>query len=243
MNDDLERVFRQGSSVSYISGRRGSGKTDFGHLLLETGYRKGIFDHIASNVAMKEGYESNPIPIEHICYFDRLQDWLDLPGRKAFLIDELGKHLYRMSFMGKKSKLILQVCQLCRKFDAHLIGIAPNEQFVNKLFFNTDILDVFMRKLSRKKGVIQNYVTRKSYMIYNIPRTKIPFLSKDIAIFDLADPQRADEEFDKLPNYAKAGWLYIEHRSLRKVATILKVSHTQVASYLDTCLKKRALHL
>jgi len=234
LNDDLKRLFQQSSSVSFIEGERDSGKTDFGCLLLETGKGEGIFDKIAANVATR----NDPI-LEYICYFDRLEDWLKTPGKKAFLLDEMGQHLYRMSFMSRMAKKILAICQLVRKFDAHFIGIAPSADFVNKLFFNTDILDCRMKKLSRKICYINNRATRsRLYKIKRIRRTSIKFLTKDIALFGEKDPNKAKEQFANLPSFEQAAQLYLRHRSLRKVANIMGISHSGVAQLLNTKVKR-----
>lgn len=229
LNEDLERLFKQSSSVNFISGKRGSGKTDFGLLLLQNGKEKGLFDRIGCNVTTY-----NDSTIDYLCYFDRFEDWLRLPGKKAFLLDEMGKHLYKMSFMSTMAKMILGVCQLVRKFDAHLIGVAPSADFVNKMFFNTDILDSHMVKLSLKTCVIQNYATQRSYMIKTIPRTKVKFLTKDIARFELKDPTKGKELFDAMSSEEKALLLYAKHHTTRKVAQVMQISHTHV----QTLLKK-----
>jgi len=218
----LEKVFNQSSSISFIAGKRDSGKTDFGLMLLENAKHEGILDKIASNVRLKQLSE-----MEYIPYYDRLQAWLNTKGKKGFELDELGQHLNRMRFMTEKSKMIMDTCQLVRKFDAHLIGIAPNADFINRLFLNTDILDCFMEKLSRKIVRVHNYVTRESYIIDNIPPTTIPFITKDIAIFDLKDPTKTNG-LDTLPQCCRASWLYLQHRSLRKVGNIMNLSHEEI---------------
>jgi len=227
MNEDLKRIFKQSSSVNFISGRRGFGKTDFALKLLEIGLREGLFAKIASNVTTFDDR------VEKICYFDRLEIWLRTKGRKAFLLDELGKHLNRMRFMTQKSKLILDTCQLMRKFDAHLIGVAPSKGLVNKLFLDTDILDSHMVKLSLKIVEINNYVTFKGYELFNVPRTTIKFLSKDIAVFELKDATLAKEKWYTLPQCCRAAKLYLKHRTVRKVGNIMGISHTMVCRLLD----------
>lgn len=232
MEVDLAAIFKQSSSISFISGKRDYGKTDFGFLLLESLHKEGILDKIAGNVRLKE-----PCEVEYIPYFDRFKEYLQTEGNKGYLLDELGKHLNRMRFMTQKSKLVLDVCQLVRKYDAHLIGIAPSSDYVNKLFFNTDILDCFMLKLSRKIVKVNNYVTRETYMINNIPRTTIPFITKDIAMFDLKDPTKKGK-LETMPQCCRASWLYLQHRSLRKVGNIMNLSHEEIRKLI----KKHIAH-
>jgi len=140
--------------------------------------------------------------------------------------------------MTQKSKLFLDVCQLMRKFDAHMIGIAPSKSLVNKMFLDSDILDSHMEKLSKKIVEVNNYVTFKSYQLFKVPRTTIQFLTKDIAVFELKDPTRTKETFDNLPSFERAAQLYLKHRSLRKVANIMGISHVTVSHLLNTKVGK-----
>jgi len=232
MEIDLTRIFKQSSSIGFISGKRDDGKTSFAFLLLETALHDGILDKIAGNVRLKRECE-----VQYIPYYDRFQEWLKTKGKKGFVLDELGKHLNRMRFMTEKSKLIMDVCQLVRKFDAHLIGIAPSEEFINRLFLNTDILDYRMKKMSRKIAKVNNYVTRETYTITHIPDTSIPFITKDIAMFELNDPAKKGN-LEELPLCCRASWLYLEHRSLRKVGRLMELSHEEIRKLI----KKHIAH-
>lgn len=234
MDDIFKPVFQQDSSIGFITGRRGSGKTDFCLLLLEEGKTEGYWDRIASN----SGVYNDP-SVDYICYFDRLEDWLKIPGKKAFFLDELGSHLYRMSFMSKKARIILELCQLIRHYDAHLVGAAPSEDLINKLFFSRDLLDYRMKKLSRKIAYVKTYEPYPNHTkVFDLPRTSILFKTKHIATFDLVDPTKGKEEFRGKPIEEQAVLLYAKHHNLRTVAQILGVSHTSVATYLKKVVKK-----
>lgn len=237
MNADLKRVFKQSSSVTFISGRRDSGKTDFSLLLLEEGKNEGIFSHIASNIGTR-----NDPNITYVCYFDRLETWLKTPGKKAFSLDELGIHLNRMQFMTKKSYLILKTCQLVRKYDAHLIGVAPSDEYVNRHFMDREILDCFIKKTSKKSCVIKNLVTRKTYKLAGIPRTKIDFITKDIAIFEERDPNPTKQEIEAIPFTQKVLLLYAKYHTTRAVGKILGVSNVTVANYLKKAWEESKLN-
>ena len=228
MNECFETIFKQSSSIGFISGKRDSGKTDLALLLMERGKKEGLFGEIASNVTTR-----NDSSITYICYMDRLKEWLRLPGKKAFFLDELGKHLYKMRFMSTMSRTILEICQLVRKYDAHFIGAAPSADFVNKLFFNTDILDYLLKKLSRRKAVMTSYVDDFSLLLEDIPRTKVKFLTKDIAIWEMNDPKKDQEEFEGMSREEKAEKLYLIHKDLRTPAKILGVSHQTIANWID----------
>jgi len=229
---DLAKVYKKDHSVTFISGDLGSGKTDLALLLMENGKAEGIFHKIATNVTTH-----NDPYIDFICYFDRLEAWLKSPGRKAYLLDELGINLYKMSFMSAKAKAILKVCQLVRKFNAHLFGIAPSFDFVNKMF--SHVLDIHMIKLSLKSCLIDNKITHKVYSLENLPRTQIKFLTRDIAEFELKDPNFGKEKLDALSPEEKALTLYAIHHTTRKVATVMNVSAMQVSRLLKKAVAKR----
>lgn len=236
MDAGLKEVFQQSSSITFIAGKRDSGKTAFGLLLLQVGLSEGLFSQVASNITMRE-----PSGVAYICYYDDLETWLQVPGKKAFILDELGVHLNRMAFMSKKSQLILKTCQLIRKYDAHLIGIAPNEDFINRHFLNRDILDMYIKKLSRKTCVIKNYVTQNTYTITDIPNTSYPFRSKDIALFEEANPNPKPELEGEMPYDQKLLLLYAKYHSLRAVGKILGIHHATVAYQLKKVIAKSEL--
>lgn len=237
MNEDLKRVFKQSSSVTFISGKRDSGKTDFSLLLLEEGKKEGFFSHIASNIGTR-----NDPNITYIGYFDRLENWLKSPGKKAFSLDELGIHLNRMQFMTKKSFLILKVCQLVRKYDAHLIGIAPSDEYINRHFMDNEILDCYIKKTSKKSCVIKNRVTMKTYRLSGIPRTNIAFITKDIAIFEERDPNPTKQELEEIPFSQKVLLLYGKYHTTRAVGKILGVSHVTISNYLKKAWEESKLN-
>lgn len=205
--------------MTFVSGGLGDGKTDMALLLMEYFYNWGYFKHIASNVTTKAETD-----MKYVCYYDRLEEWLRTPGSKAFLLDELGINLYRLNFMSALSRMLVKIMQLIRKFDCHFFACAPSADFVDKKFFG--LMEVHIEKLSLKTAVITNRVTRKSYPVYQVPRTSIKFFSKDIGSFDLKDPDRdTSEDPSKLLDWDYAARLYVKHLSLRKGGAIMGLSH------------------
>lgn len=238
LNEELKRIFQQSSSVSFIDGRRDSGKTAFALRIAEDALEEGITDKIAGNIR----FYTPDSRYTYICYHDRAIEWLETKGKKIFLLDELGKHLYRMSFMSKMAKIILELCQLVRKYDAHLIGMAPSEAVVNKLFANTDIRDLHIHKVSRTVARIKDYVLYDIYTITDIPKTTFPFISKDPAIYDMIDPTRRGK-LESLAKEGQAALLYCHLRSLRKVAARMDCSHEEVRKLLDKHVASRKISL
>ena len=147
-------------------------------LLAEWCYTFGYKTRIASNIKA-EGYMIE----QQITDKQTLEKWLEESGQKLFIFDELGKHLRRNRFMTAKNVEILDLVQLIRHYDAGIIGCAPSENFIDSKFLNTDVLDVKIKKLSKKNAKIDNYLSKQSYFLNDIPKTSIEYDSKDIAAF------------------------------------------------------------
>ena len=143
--------------------------------------------------------------------------------------------------MSKKSYLILKVCQLVRKYDAHLIGIAPSEEYVNRHFMDSEILDCYIKKLAKPSCVITNRVTGACYRLNGIPRTSINFVTKDIAIFGEKDPNPTKGELEAIPFTQKVLLLYGKYHTTRAVGKILGVSHQTIANILNKAWEESKL--
>lgn len=236
MDGLLEEIYKQSSSIGFIGGKRDSGKTDLALRILEDGKAEGFWSQIGTNTNTL-----NDPHIDYICYMDSLEDWLNLPGKKAFCLDELGVHLNKMRSMSTMSKMILDICQLIRKHDAHLIGVAPSSDFINKLFLNSDILDYRMKKLSRKRVYIYSLVAEKWAILEAVPRTTLAFKTKDSAIFELKNPNKKDGGFDSRLPQEQALLLYAKYHTMRAVAKVMKISAMQVSRLIKKELEEQKL--
>lgn len=179
MEADLERLFREDSAVIMMSGRKGFGKTDFSLRLGEEALEKGFISRIATNI------RTDDPRVDSVTNMPDLKTWLAQPGKKLFGLDEAGKYLSRIRFMSNLNKMILDIIQLIRHYDAFFIAIAPNEKFIDSNYLNTDILDCRIKKISLRFAEVKNYLTYEAYTLMDIPRTSIKFWSKDIAPFSL----------------------------------------------------------
>lgn len=237
MNDDLRRLFKQSSTVILITGRRGKGKTNLALRLMEDALEKLWVSKVATNIKTIDDR------ITQTCYMNTLEAWLQgTKGRKGIVLDELGKHLNRMRFMTELSKLILDLIQLVRHYDAYFIGCGVTEDLINKHFLNLDLLDCQIKKLYWKTATVKNFVTYQKYTMRGIPATTIRYDSKDIASFGKTDPKTPSEAFDSLPKCCKCAMLYLKYRSLRKVGDKMGCSFQNVALLLDTHLKHTGFH-
>lgn len=225
---DLSKLFKASSSITFIGGRRGFGKTSMALKLGEFALQDKLINKLGGNIRT---YTPDP-RLEYIPYYDTLVNWLQTKGKKIYILDELGKNLNRMEFMTKTAKKILDICQLARKYDAHIIGIAPSARSVNKMYTDSDILDCKMIKLAIRIAKVSNRLTWSAYTMTAIRDTTIPFISKDIAIFEMESPKEK-QTLEGMPLCCKTFILFGKHRSTRKVGRILKVSHTTVRHLLD----------
>lgn len=236
MIEDIQKVFKQECSSTFIDGRRRSGKTNFALLLLEDALSLGLIDKVATNINIKQdGFEQIP-------YYDDLEEWARTKGMKGYLLDEIGKHLNRVRFMTELSKLIFDVIQLAGHYDLHILGCCPTEGLVDKLFLNTDILDLKIKKRSRQVATIKNYVTFEAYSLTDIEPTSIKYNSKDIAKFELSNPDRDPiTDWSKKPRCCQCADLYLVLRSYRKVGDVMRCTFQNVGDMLDRHAKHTGL--
>lgn len=185
----LDVILQRDGFVIFLCGAKEKGKTDLSLFLGEYSFYMGYRTKIATNITAKAVDYS----IRQIIYFDDLKKWLKGYGRKLFILDEAGKHLRKLRFMTEKNILIMDTIQLIRHYDAGFIGVAPSESFIDNNFLNTDICDAKIRKLSKKKAKVFDYLHRDSYFLEDIPPTSILFNSKDIAVFKLKKPVNYNE--------------------------------------------------
>lgn len=177
----LDVVLDRDGYVIFICGGKEKGKTDFALFLGEYSFFMGYRTKIATNIKA----ETPDYSIRQITNLPDLKEWLRGSGRKLFILDEAGMHVGKLRFMTQKNIEILKILQLIRHYDAGFIGCAPSESFIDNNFLNTDILDAKIRKLSKKKAKVYNYLHRESSFLFDIPPTSTRFNSKDIASFSM----------------------------------------------------------
>lgn len=227
----LDNILQKDGFIIFIEGAKEKGKTDFALLLAEWCYTFGYKTRITSNIKA-EGYMIE----NQITDKQTLETWLNEKGQKLFVFDELGKHLKRNRFMSSKNVEILDLCQLIRHYDAGLIGIAPSSIFIDSKFLNTDVLDAKVKKFTKKTAKINNYLSKETYFLNDVPRTSIKFDSKDIAMFT----EKPKVELDKLPLCCRVALVYAMEGTYKRVLEeIPEISHPeQVRQKLIKCIKK-----
>jgi len=231
MHPDLIKLFERSSSVTIITGGREKGKTNLALRFIEECYERKLVQKAATNI---KTFDKR---VERIIYYDDFERWGQTEGRKIFVLDELAKHLNRVRFMTELSKLILDAMTLAAHYDCHFICCTVTEALVDKVLLETELLDCWIKKKSKKVATVKNYLSKKVYMIKKIPRTTIRYNRRDIAPFMKTNPRKKIQEIDSLPQCCKAALLYLKLRSYRKVAREMGCSFQNVQQLLDRHLK------
>lgn len=214
----FDALLRVDGTIIFIDGRRGNGKTDFGLKLAEYCYEHEYRKRIATNIKTDDYRIEQQISDLH-----SLNDWLLTPGKKTYLLDELGKNAGKKRFMTKQNVGILDIAQLIRHYDCLLIGISPKDIFVDTAFLDEVILDARINKKSLHKAKIKDFVHRKSITLKNVERTSIKFNSKDIADFTLQKKFRLEE----LPMCCKVAQVYGETGTYKAVREKLAIKNDE----------------
>lgn len=212
MNKDLMALFRRDSAVIMMTGRKDYGKTDFSLRLGEDAYEEGLIQRIGSNIRTKDERS------DHITNLHSLKTWLNQKGRKYFVFDEAGKHLARTRFMAQLNKVIMDIIQLVRHYNATFTAIAPSERFIDSKFLGSEILDCRIKKLNRKTAEVRNYLSFRAYLITQIPRTTVKFWSKDIADFTM----ESERDLTQLADYERVAYLYGHGLSMDQIGQELE---------------------
>jgi len=228
----LDTILVRDGFVIFVCGGKEKGKTEFSLFLGEYCFAMGYRTKVATNIDAK----ASDYSIRQITYFDDLKEWLKSSGLKLFILDEAGKHIRKLRFMTEKNILIMDTIQLIRHYDCGFIGVAPSETFIDNNFLNTDILDAKIRKLSKKKAKVFDYLNRDSYFLEDIPKTSISFNSKDVANFRLKKPP----DLTKMQECCRVALLYSQGNSTDQIAKTY--SPPRQRNYITGLLRKHLKH-
>jgi len=199
-------LFKQLSVCIMIMGRRGSGKTDFALLIMETLNKFGVMAAFATNVKI----HSSTFHIEHITNLEDLRFWCqNNQGPKLFIFDEAGKSIRRRTPMSKLNVEMLDQLQILRKFKLSLILIAPHDKYIDSATLGSDVLDAIIIKHNPRNprvALYRNIFENFEVWFTDIPRTQVDFDTWDVAPFRKASPIRRpqfkDEEKNLLWDYS-----------------------------------------
>jgi hypothetical protein len=132
-------------------------------------------------------------PIEGLMsYFDTFKSWVkNTYGRKLFILDEGGTIIQKRSPMAKINLMFLREFQTLRHEDLSLIMLAPDQEDLDSYLFNTDILDVTIKKPNFENPKIGVWVDRMEGIripFTDIPATSIFFEQKYTSFFEAKSP-------------------------------------------------------
>ncbi|WP_414836639.1 hypothetical protein [Candidatus Nanohalococcus occultus] len=167
------------AGVTYLAGHMGSGKTDFGLLMLEVFYErykdsdKGV--NVATNIKSAANNPRNP-DIKFIDNQPELQRWLEgEDGYKMFLFDEASSHA--SGYSGDASKVTKQMrsmVRLIRKSNGSMTIIGHDGKDLHPTV--RELAD-YVSKEAKKEAVVFEGVenregTDKKFEVDDIPQTK-----------------------------------------------------------------------
>lgn len=195
----IVNIFSKGSIVTFISGRRNTGKTDLSLLISEILYDYGVMKYLSTNIKVTE----SDIPIGFIDNLQDLEFWCrDNRGKKLFVLDEAGKSFRRRSPLSKINIELIDNLQVLRHYSLSLLFIAPAGRYIDKTLFGTDILDLSIEKYNLKNALWFNHLVEESFMITDIPQSRVKFDTYNISTFKRigtnALPQFKDKDLENL---------------------------------------------
>jgi hypothetical protein len=202
--ENFKNLLELDGFVFFIEGKKGSGKTNFALLLMEICKAYRYREFFATNIKCQSYY------VDQIINFPDLEAWLKTKhGKKAFILDESGKHVAKMSFMSTQNKSFMNMLQLIRHYDCGFIGIAPSVKRVDSGFLNTDILDAKVKKISLTACKVVDYYNSECYFLNDLPKTSISHSSKDFALFSM----EKELDLNTLQDCCKAAYWYTKNGS------------------------------
>lgn len=196
--DVILHLFKRPSVCMFISGRRGSGKTDLSLFIMETLASEKQILNFATNIKIY----SSPFPIEYITNLEDLTLWCkNTRGKKLFILDEAGKSIRRRRPMSSINILFLDELQILRKYLLSMILIAPHEKYLDSASLGSDILDAVIVKPNFKNPKIALYddlIEDSQFTIVDLPRTSLQFNTWDVAPFKKDAPTRKPKFKDEM---------------------------------------------
>jgi hypothetical protein len=217
MNEEAEKIicdlFKYQAPIVFITGRFGSGKTDFSLLIAEILLKNHVIQKFGSNIKVLDhkGYDYT-----HITNLVSLKEWL-YPKHihKLFILDEAGINVDRRNPLGKLNRQIRYLGFLLRKFRGKLIFISQRSKDIESTFADTDIWLATFKKFSKTEAILISNVYVDPIHFYDIPRTSLDFDTYDVALFT-SEPDYTDLEAKTLERKILYEWL--EHGNYGKIA-------------------------
>ncbi len=184
----LRKLLRHPAPIILIEGKFDSGKTDFACYMAEKGLERGFIDEVGTNIKVDDPR------FLRITSIEGLEKWF-LIGRKRklFIFDEASSHIDRRNPLSKINKKFRHIGFKVRKGHGKIIIVAQRMEDVDSTFDDPDIVIAKIRKLWRKEALISSSLFKNVIYLTDIPQTKIPFDTYDVAPFTLHEEHDLDE--------------------------------------------------
>lgn len=192
--------------ICIVTGRMGFGKTDFSLLIAEKLLERNIVKFVGTNIKTQDER------IDYITNVHQLKQWMQKKGNKLFILDEAGIHVDSRSALSKLNKEIRKIAFLLRKFDGKMILVSQRIEDLDTTFRSSDIWLATFHKINLKTCIIEANPLPEPVILYDIPRTSIPYDTKDIALFGFELTEGLETTEDKLLTE------WVECGNFRKVA-------------------------
>ncbi|MGC8937144.1 MAG: hypothetical protein ACP5KV_07290, partial [Candidatus Methanomethylicaceae archaeon] len=194
------------ASVSVISGKWKTGKTDFALFLAvdELRDRLGAVESVGTNI---KTYDPS---ITYINNFVDLETWLFKDRkRKVFIFDEALKAAPSRSAMSKQNVKWMQYVPELSKARCHLFVITQEEDYTEKLFIHpTFIRARWIKKSLKTVDLISQLYPGDVYRFNDIPKSKVSFDPYHIATWQMVPDGEAtvvDDDIRIALEYANGG--------------------------------------
>ena len=170
--------------VAIIYGNPETGKTDTACQIAEVGLAEGWLDYIASNI-YTNGVGSKITSLEEVKYWHRTQK-----GNKLFILDEAGINDDARNPFSRLNREIRHEIFIARKFNVHWIFILQELKDIDN-WKNSNLTGMKIAKNAFNKT---NFSARirlrwwefgQSQIVYDFPKTSLPYDTLDIGIFTL----------------------------------------------------------
>lgn len=224
----LKKIYGLPASITAITGKWKTGKTDFALLMAECLLQLGLVKKVATNIETDRFLQITGLNILKGWFFQE-------SGRKLFLYDEVIESTPRRKPMSRLNVAWIQTIPQLSKAKGHLVAITQEQAFTESAFFNPTFCRGIWHKFANRESRVKNAVCHsplisarhpEGYIINRIPKTKVHFNPFQLATFKLSE---SDLKFDLLPMSFKAVQLYAEGNSFDKIARSLGLNQaTQV---------------
>lgn len=211
----LHRIYGLPASITIVSGKWKTGKTDFSLLLTEYLEQEGIIKQFASNI------ETQNSKVQFINDFAHLDLWLyQNKMRKMFLYDELIESSPRRTAMSSMNVGWLKRIPQLSKGRCHLIVIAQDVNMADSIFVNANFVRGGWQKLNKTTVRFRSGYLNKRITFFNIPKSSIKFDPYLLATFRQDNPEL---QFDMLPLPFKVARLIADGKRGPAIAKELKI--------------------